>query len=904
MPTSEPSPLQLTIRRQGDTHVVDLAAGGPLIQSETLAAASLLRELATQFTSLATLHGMGEGRGGQVLSDKPDAVVHRLEQIGNLIFSQLLPQNVRQRLLTTSSSNFYLHLDEQLIHIPWELCYDGNEFLATKFYIGRQVITNAAVPERRLSRTETGPLKVLLIADPTEDLPQAADEGEQLCQLLDQVPGVRVKLLAGRFASKTHILLELQAHDVVHFAGHSHYDPEHPQKSGWHLYGEMLTAEELSTLRNPPLLVFSNSCQAGATPAWGGRYQYDGQAFGIGSAFLLAGVTNYIGTFWVVHDQESRVFAVAFYQGIAEGRSVGEALQQARLRVRQEIKQQKGWEGLTWASYMLYGDPRATLLPQLPPTKEVKRELVAIFSADAEGYSHHVSVDDIATMQTLNAYRQVMAALIAKQHGMVVDMAGDNLLASFLSVMEAVQCAVEIQRELKVRNAELPAQRQLQFRIGIHLGDVIRQETGISGDAVNIAARLQKLAPRGGICISGSAYEQVKNRLHSLNIGYQYLGKQKLHNIPQPVVAYQVLLEPVPHSFRFFSPPRSLPRYIPSQRSVLGVVIALGLVAVFIWLPLPSKTVAVVVMPFEVPEPNRQLGNKAIGILPYFNSQLSKASGLKVYSREHFDFEVRKRNLPVIDVAKQLGIAKMIYGSVLLFGSKLHIEAHINDVQSGEIEASEIVEGEVDDLLNLTKKIVAKLMGRLHVAAPVEQAGLTPASPSPNLDAYNRLLEAEGEKPILKAPQQGGGSSQNVPRTESEPQSWAPQWHEWLAVSTALADETSSSEATPEQEVRQVLETYSQAYQQKNLDLLATVYQTFTPAQQEANAKYFQNTQDLRVTISNVDISIQGNEAAVSYTREDEFTDANTKQKVKLDARFTKMFVRTDQGWKMIIGKQ
>jgi SnoaL-like domain len=260
--------------------------------------------------------------------------------------------------------------------------------------------------------------------------------------------------------------------------------------------------------------------------------------------------------------------------------------------------------------------------------------------------------------------------------------------------------------------------------------------------------------------------------------------------------------------------------------------------------------------------------------------------------------------LPEIEVAKQLGIAKMIYGSVVTLGTKLHLEVHINDVQSGEIEASEIVEAEVDDLFNLTKEIVAKLMDRLNIAVPVEHAGITPELPSPALDAYNRLLEAEGEKPIGKAPKQGGGSSQGVPRKESEPQSWILPLQEWLAVPVAWADESSLQETTSKEEVRQVLEKYRQAYEQKDPELLATVYQTFPPAQQEANAKYFQNTQELRVTISDIDITVRENEAAVSYTREDEFVDAKTKQKVKLDARFTKIFVRTENGWKMVVGKR
>lgn len=169
------------------------------------------------------------------------------------------------------------------------------------------------IPLSGTERVQPGLLKVLLIADPTESLPQAAQEAEQLCKLLDGIAAGKVTLIGGKLVSKAELLTELQAHDVVHFAGHRHYDSVHPSRSGWHSHGGVLTAGELRNLSRPPLLVFSNSCQAGATAAWGGRYRYDEQAFGIGSAFLVSGVRNYIGTFWVVHDDESRDFAVALY---------------------------------------------------------------------------------------------------------------------------------------------------------------------------------------------------------------------------------------------------------------------------------------------------------------------------------------------------------------------------------------------------------------------------------------------------------------------------------------------------------------------------------------------------------------------------------------------------------------
>jgi adenylate cyclase len=171
----------------------------------------------------------------------------------------------------------------------------------------------------------------------------------------------------------------------------------------------------------------------------------------------------------------------------------------------------------------------------------MERRLAAIFSTDVQGYSRLMGEDEMATIRTITAYREVMATLIQQHRGRVVDSPGDNLLAEFASVVEAVQCAVTIQRELSVRNAELPPHRRMEFRIGITLGDVIAEGERIYGDGVNIAARLEGLAEAGGLCISGTVYDQVKTRLA---LGYEDLGAQAVKNIAEPVRVYRVRLEP------------------------------------------------------------------------------------------------------------------------------------------------------------------------------------------------------------------------------------------------------------------------------------------------------------------------------------------------------------------------
>ena len=170
-----------------------------------------------------------------------------------------------------------------------------------------------------------------------------------------------------------------------------------------------------------------------------------------------------------------------------------------------------------------------------------KRKLTAILSADAEGYSRLMGDDEEATVRTLTAYREVMTTLIQQHNGKVLDSPGDNLLSEFVSVVDAVQCAVAVQKEINARNTELPENRKMQFRIGINLGDVIQEEGRIYGDGVNIAARLEGLSEPGGICISKTAFDHIESKLP---YGYEFLGNQTVKNIAKPVGAYRVLMEP------------------------------------------------------------------------------------------------------------------------------------------------------------------------------------------------------------------------------------------------------------------------------------------------------------------------------------------------------------------------
>jgi adenylate cyclase len=170
----------------------------------------------------------------------------------------------------------------------------------------------------------------------------------------------------------------------------------------------------------------------------------------------------------------------------------------------------------------------------------VERKLTTIMCADVSGYSRLMEADEAGTLATLKLYRDAMVGLIERHRGRLVSTSGDSLLADFRSVVEAVQCAAEIQRELANRNRSAPDARRMEFRIGINLGDVMVEGGDLYGEGVNVAARLEALADPGGICISRTVYDQVRNRL---TLGYDFIGEQAVKNISEPVPVYRVQLD-------------------------------------------------------------------------------------------------------------------------------------------------------------------------------------------------------------------------------------------------------------------------------------------------------------------------------------------------------------------------
>src|SRR4029079_7885784 len=211
--------------------------------------------------------------------------------------------------------------------------------------------------------------------------------------------------------------------------------------------------------------------------------------------------------------------------------------------------------------------PDAGIVPGLAL---MKRKIAAIFAADIAGYSRLVAEDEEETLRRLAAYRQVADDSIAKCGGRIFNTAGDAVLAEFPSAVEAVRCAIDIQESLRTRNRAYPARRQMSFRIGITIGDVVERDGDLLGDGVNIAARLESLAEVGGICVSHSVYEQVSSKL---SVGFADIGQQQVKNIPRPVHAYVVTMHASGHQVL-------APKLENSKRIISAIVVTVALICV------------------------------------------------------------------------------------------------------------------------------------------------------------------------------------------------------------------------------------------------------------------------------------------------------------------------------------
>jgi len=393
-------------------------------------------------------------------------------------------------------------------------------------------------------------------------------------------------------------------------------------------------------------------------------------------------------------------------------------------------------------------------------TQEVKRKLAAILSADVKGYSCLMGEDEAGTLRTLEIYKRVMSDLILQHRGRVVDSPGDNVLAEFASVVDAVQCAVAVQKELQARNTELAENRRMQFRIGINLGDVIEEEERIYGDGVNIAARLEALADAGGICISKAAFDHIESKLP---LGYEYLGEQTVKNIAKPVGAYRVLLEPrVTVKAEMGKGVTHEARRMRRNLFLSGLLLALVLAAVAVWqfalrpsppriekaskermaFPLPDKP-SIAVLPFANMSDDPKQEFFSDGITEEIITALSKVPRLFVIARNS-TFTYKGKPVKVKQVSEELGVRYVLEGSVRKTGDKVRITAQLIDATTANHLWAERYDRDLKDIFALQDEITLKIIEALRVKLTEGEQARVIGKSTGNLNAYLKTLQARG----------------------------------------------------------------------------------------------------------------------------------------------------------------
>jgi adenylate cyclase len=340
----------------------------------------------------------------------------------------------------------------------------------------------------------------------------------------------------------------------------------------------------------------------------------------------------------------------------------------------------------------------------MPEDKKTTRKLSAILSADVKGYSLLMADDEIHTIQTLKVYRSLMSKLIKLHSGRVVDNPGDNLLAEFSSAVDAVACAVEVQKKLKKENARYVEDKRLEFRMGINIGDVVQDGDRIYGEGVNIAARIESLADAGGICISRSTYDQIKNKLQ---LETEYLGGHEVKNIKDPVRVYKVLLD------------ADSPKPLVEEQ-----------------LELPDKP-SIAVLPFTNMSGDPSQEYFSDGLTEQIINGLCKVSNLFVIGRNS-SFAYKGKSISTKHIAQELGVKYILEGSVQRAGDRVRITAQLIDATTDYHMWSENYDRDLSDIFALQDEITLKLMSIMNIKLIYgEQARLWEGGTT-NIQAYDR----------------------------------------------------------------------------------------------------------------------------------------------------------------------
>jgi TolB-like protein len=336
----------------------------------------------------------------------------------------------------------------------------------------------------------------------------------------------------------------------------------------------------------------------------------------------------------------------------------------------------------------------------------MERRLAAILAADVAGYSRLMAADEAGTLARLNQLRaEVIEPKISEFHGRIVGSAGDSLLVEFTSAVNAVECAVQMQASLVEQNAIVSDDRRMQFRMGVNLGDVIAESGTIYGDGVNVAARLEKLAEPGGVCIGRNVYDQVKGKL---SYSYSDLGAQRVHNIPDLIQAYKV------------------------QGTAKGAATTLSP------LPLPERP-SIAVLPFENLSGDREQEYFADGMVEEIIMALSRFRQLFVIARNS-SFTYKSRAVDVKQVGRELGVRYVLEGSVRRAQNKVRIAGQLIDTSTAEHLWADRFDGGLEDIFDLQDQVTASVVGAILPRLQRAEIERSKRKPTESLDAYDYYL--------------------------------------------------------------------------------------------------------------------------------------------------------------------
>jgi adenylate cyclase len=342
-------------------------------------------------------------------------------------------------------------------------------------------------------------------------------------------------------------------------------------------------------------------------------------------------------------------------------------------------------------------------------TEKVTRMLKAIFSADVKGYSLLMADDEVHTIETLKKYRQVMFDLITQHSGRVVDNPGDNLLAEFSSAVDAVEAAVQIQKRLNKENAKFVEDKRLEFRIGVNIGDVVKDGDRIYGEGVNVAARIESLTNAGGIYISRNTYDHVKSKL---NYGFEYLGEHEVKNIKEPVRVYKVIID------------TDVPKPLIEEE-----------------LELPDKP-SIAVLPFTNMSGDQSQEYFSDGLTEQIINGLCKVSNLFVIARNS-SFAYKGKAISVKKVAKELGVRYILEGSVQRAENRVRITAQLIDATTDYHMWSDTYDRDLEDIFALQDEITMNLINAMEVNLTFGEQALLWKARKTNIKAYENMMKGQ-----------------------------------------------------------------------------------------------------------------------------------------------------------------